>query len=32
MSELWLNALRTQYQEIEGRLADAPDPTGRESN
>jgi tetratricopeptide (TPR) repeat protein len=31
MSELWLNALRTQYQEIEGRLADAPDPTGRES-
>jgi len=31
MSESWLNALRTQYQEIEGRLADAPDPTGRES-
>lgn len=31
MSEPWLNALRTQYQEIEGRLADAPDPTGRES-
>jgi tetratricopeptide (TPR) repeat protein len=31
MSEPWLNALRAQYQEIEGRLADAPDPTGRES-
>jgi tetratricopeptide (TPR) repeat protein len=31
MSEPWLTTLRSQYQEIEGRLADAPDPTGRES-
>jgi tetratricopeptide (TPR) repeat protein len=31
MSESWLTALRTQYQEIEGRLADAPDPAGRET-
>src|SRR6476659_1137363 len=31
MSESWLTALRTQYQEIEGRLADAPDPSGRET-
>ncbi len=31
MSEPWLGALRSQYQEIEGRLADAPDPNGREA-
>ena len=31
MSEPWLSALRSQYQEIEGRLADAPDPNGREA-
>ena len=31
MSESWLTALRTQYQEIEGRLADAPDPAGRDA-
>src|SRR3954452_11255932 len=31
MSEPLLTALRSQYQEIEGRLADAPDPTGRET-
>ena len=31
MSEPLLNALRSQYQEIEGRLADAPDPSGRET-
>ncbi len=31
MSESWLTGLRSQYQEIEGRLADAPDPTGRET-
>src|SRR3954469_12543430 len=31
MSEPLLNALRSQYQEIEGRVADAPDPSGRET-
>jgi tetratricopeptide (TPR) repeat protein len=31
MSEPWLTTLRGQYQEIEGRLADAPDPAGREA-
>ena len=31
MSEPWLTGLRSQYQEIEGRLADAPDPNGREA-
>ena len=31
MSEPWLSTLRSQYQEIEGRLADAPDPNGREA-
>ncbi len=31
MSEPWLSGLRSQYQEIEGRLADAPDPNGREA-
>jgi tetratricopeptide (TPR) repeat protein len=31
MTEPWLAALRAQYQEIEGRLADTPDPAGREA-
>jgi tetratricopeptide (TPR) repeat protein len=31
MTEPWLAALRGQYQEIEGRLADTPDPAGREA-
>jgi tetratricopeptide (TPR) repeat protein len=31
MSDPLLTALRSQYQAIEGRLADAPDPTGREA-
>ncbi|HET6345200.1 MAG TPA: tetratricopeptide repeat protein [Myxococcota bacterium] len=31
MTEPWMAALRAQYQEIEGRLADTPDPAGREA-
>jgi tetratricopeptide (TPR) repeat protein len=31
MTEPWLAALRGQYQEIEGRLADTPDPAGRDA-
>jgi tetratricopeptide (TPR) repeat protein len=31
MTEPWLAALRGQFQEIEGRLADTPDPSGREA-
>ena len=31
MTEPWLAALRGQFQEIEGRLADTPDPAGREA-
>ena len=31
MSEPWLAALRSQYQEIEGRLANAAGPDGRET-
>jgi tetratricopeptide (TPR) repeat protein len=31
MIDPWLTALRAQYQEIEGRLADSPDPAGREA-
>jgi tetratricopeptide (TPR) repeat protein len=31
MTEPWLTALRTQYQEIEGRLAEPGDAAGREA-
>ena len=31
MTEPWLAALRGQYQDIEGRLADTADPAGRDA-